>query len=48
MIGDVEKALRDIVGSVTTLIDAAGPGRLFELYVKIGIALALKQRSYEV
>ena len=47
MIGDVEKALRDIVGSATTLIDAAGPGRLFELYLMTGIALALKQRSYE-
>lgn len=48
MIGDVETALRDIVGSVTTLLDAAGPGRLFELYVMTGIARALKRRGYEV
>lgn len=48
MTGDVEKALRDIVGSATTLLDAAGPGRLFELYVMIGIARALKQRGYDV
>ena len=48
MTGDVDKALRDIVGSATTLLDAAGPGRLFELYVMTGIALALKQRGYDV
>ena len=48
MIGDVEKALQDIVGSVTTLLDAAGPGRLFELYVMTGIARALKRRGYDV
>ena len=48
MIGDVERALRDIVGSATALLDAAGPGRLFELYVMTGIARALKQRGYDV
>ena len=48
MIGDVKQALRDIVGSATTLLHAAGPGRLFELYVMTGIALALTQRGYDV
>lgn len=48
MIGDVEKVLRDIVGSTTTLLHAAGPGRLFELYVMTGIALSLKQRGYDL
>ena len=48
MIGAVEKALRDIVGSAATLLNAAGLGRLFELYVMTGIARALKQRDYDV
>ena len=48
MTGDVEKALRDIVGSATTLLNAAGPGRLFELYVMTGIACALKKSGYDV
>ena len=48
MIGDVAKALRDIVGSATTLLDATGAGRLFELYVMTGIACALKVRGYDV
>ncbi len=48
MIGDVEKALRDIVGSTTLLFEATGPGRLFELYVMTGIACALRKRGYDV
>ena len=48
MINDVKNALSGILGSVTHLNHAAGPGRAFELYVMTGIALALKARGYQV
>ena len=48
MINDVENALLAIVGSVTTLRNAAGAGRAFELYVMTGIGRALQARGYNV
>ena len=44
----VKQALQDIAGHATRLLDAAGAGRLFELYVMTGIACALGVRGYDV
>jgi hypothetical protein len=48
MIGDVQKALHGIVGSATILQNAAGAGRVFELFVMTGIGRALQARGYDV
>ena len=48
MTDDVSNALRDIIGGATTLLEATGKGRTFELYVMTGIARALKALSYDV
>ena len=48
VINDVRDALRGIVGSATHLKHSAGAGRVFELYVMTGIAIALKAQGYEV
>ena len=48
MINDVRNALRAIVGSATNLQNAAGAGRVFELYIMTGIGHALQARGYNV
>ena len=48
MISQVKNALSSIVGTATHLNHPAGLGRVFELYVMTGIALALKARGYDV
>ena len=48
MIADVQNALNGIVGSATILQNAAGAGRVFELYVMTGIGRALQARGYDV
>lgn len=48
MIDDVRNALNSIVGSATILQNAAGSGRIFELYVMTGIGRALQNRGYDV
>ncbi len=48
MIKNVRSALNSIVGSSTILQNAAGAGRVFELYVMTGIGRALKARGYDV
>jgi hypothetical protein len=48
VIGNVRTALDAILGSVTTLQNAAGAGRAFELFVMTGIARELKARGFEV
>jgi hypothetical protein len=48
VIGNVRTALDAILGSVTTLQNAAGAGRAFELFVMTGIARELNARGFEV
>ena len=48
MINDVKSALGAIIGSATTLQNAAGAGRVFELYVMTGVGRALQARGYDV
>lgn len=48
MINDIKKVLRSIVESATTLQNAAGAGRVFELYVMTGIGRELQTRGYDV
>mgnify|MGYP003667548900 CR=1 FL=1 len=48
MINDVKNALNAIVGTATNLQNAAGAGRVFELFVMTGIACALRTRGYDV
>ena len=44
----VRNDLRAITGSLPTLLNAAGAGRAFELYVMTGVACALQARGYSV
>ena len=48
MITDVQNALNAVLGSATTLQNAGGAGRIFELFVMTGIARELKVRGFEV
>ena len=48
MITDVKNALASIVGSVTVLRNPKGAGRLFELYVMLGIGVELRRQHYDV
>lgn len=48
MIVDVQNALRAIIGAAPLIANAAGPGRVFELFIMTGIARALQNRSYDV
>lgn len=48
MIADVRNVLNGLVGSATILQNAAGAGRVFELYVMTGIGRALRARGYDV
>lgn len=48
MIADVQNALSAIIGAAPIVANAAGPGRIFELFIMTGIARALQNRSYDV
>lgn len=48
MIPDVRAALDAVLGSATTLRNAGGAGRAFELFVMTGIARELKARGFSV
>ena len=48
MIPDVQAALDTVLGSATTLRNAGGAGRAFELFVMTGISRELKARGFDV
>ena len=48
MINSVRNTLDTILGDFTVLNNAAGAGRIFELYIMTGIALEMQNRGFEV
>jgi hypothetical protein len=48
MINDVRAALNAILGSVATLRNANGAGRIFELFIMTGVALRLQGQGFDV
>lgn len=48
MIDEVQFAIDAILGSVATLQDANGAGRIFELFIMTGVANSLRTRGFEV
>jgi hypothetical protein len=48
VLNGVQSALNSILGSVATLLNANGAGRIFELYVMTRIANALQSAGYDV
>ncbi|MCW1990967.1 UNVERIFIED_ORG: hypothetical protein M2425_002419 [Bradyrhizobium japonicum] len=48
MIPSIQTALNAVLGSTTTLRNASGAGRAFELFIMTGIARELQIRGYEV
>lgn len=48
MITDVQNALNAVLGNVVNLQNAAGAGRVYELFVMTSIARELKQRGFDV
>ena len=48
MISDVQSAIDAILGSVGTLRNANGAGRIFELYIMTGTANRLRNRGFDV
>jgi hypothetical protein len=48
MISDVQSAIDAILGSVATLRNANGAGRLFELFIMTGVANRLQNRGFQV
>jgi hypothetical protein len=48
MINNVQSAIEAIVGSVATLQNASGAGRIFELFIMTGVANRLQNRGFEV
>jgi len=48
MINNVKAALDVVLGTVTTLQNANGAGRIFELFIMSGIATRLQQQGFDV
>jgi hypothetical protein len=48
MINDVQSAINAVLGSVATLKNAKGAGRIFELFIMTGVANRLQTRGFEV
>lgn len=48
MISAVQSAINTVLGSVATLRNANGAGRILELYIMTGVAIRLRNRGFEV
>jgi hypothetical protein len=48
MINAVRNALDSVLGSVASLNNAAGAGRIFELFIMTGIAVEMQNRGFDV
>jgi hypothetical protein len=48
MINAVQSAIDAILGTVATLQNAQGAGRIFELFIMTGVANRLQNRGFEV
>lgn len=48
MIPNIQSALNAILGGITTLRNANGAGRIFELFIMTGVANGLQNRGFEV
>jgi hypothetical protein len=48
MINAVRNALNSFLGSIASLNNAAGAGRIFELFIMTGVAAELQNRGFEI
>jgi hypothetical protein len=48
MINIVRNALNSVLGSIASLNQAAGAGRIFELFIMTGVAVELQNRGFDV